>query len=249
MIPKIIHYCWLSKDPVPQDLQYYMQSWKEKLPDYEFILWNFERFDINTSLWVKQAFENKKYAFAADYIRLYAVYNYGGIYLDMDIEVLKPFDDLLNSSIMLAYENDEKSGIEAGVFGAEKGNEIISECLSYYKNRQFIKVDGTFDTIPLPKIMIKFVKNHSDIKPFTKDYFTCKSYITGQILTTNNSYSIHNFAGSWLTVENKDRTQIIQKCCSLFGKNLGMLVGRCICSLKYNGCIGSFKKLYEKIKK
>ena len=76
MIPKIIHYCWLSNDAVPQELQMYMATWKEKLPSYEFILWNFDRFDINSSLWVRQAFEAKKYAFAADYIRLYAVYNY-----------------------------------------------------------------------------------------------------------------------------------------------------------------------------
>ena len=89
MIPKIIHYCWLSNDPIPEKLQEYMKSWKEKLPDYEFKLWNFDCFDINSSQWVKEAFEAKKYAFAADYIRLYAVYNYGGIYMDMDVEVIK----------------------------------------------------------------------------------------------------------------------------------------------------------------
>ena len=112
MIPKIIHYCWLSDDPVPETLQGYMKSWKEKLPDYEFILWNFNRFDKSSSIWVSQAFDNKKYAFAADYIRLYAVYNYGGIYMDMDIEVLKSFDDLLNSQIdKLKLECEEKDRI------------------------------------------------------------------------------------------------------------------------------------------
>ena len=83
MIPKIIHYCWLSNNPIPSKLQEYMESWKKQLPDYEFILWNFERFDINSSIWVKQAFEAKKYAFAADYIRLFAVYHYGGIWIWM----------------------------------------------------------------------------------------------------------------------------------------------------------------------
>lgn len=89
MIPKIIHYCWLSNDPIPADMQRYIESWKKFLPDYEFMLWNFSRFDINSSDWVKEAFKNKKYAFAADYIRLYALYNYGGIYMDMDVEVLE----------------------------------------------------------------------------------------------------------------------------------------------------------------
>ena len=80
MIPKIIHYCWLSNDPIPENMQKWMSTWK-KLNGYEFILWNFDRFDINSSIWVKQAFNAKKYAFAADYIRAFALYNYGGIYM------------------------------------------------------------------------------------------------------------------------------------------------------------------------
>ena len=96
MIPKIIHYCWLSGDEIPEKLQLCMASWKKFLPEYEFMLWDLDRFDINQILWTKQAFESKKYAFAADYIRLYAIYTYGGIYLDMDVEVLKSFNPLLN---------------------------------------------------------------------------------------------------------------------------------------------------------
>ena len=95
MIPKIIHYCWLSSDPIPLQFEEYIKSWKVHLPDYEFMLWNFDTFDIDESIWVKEAFENKKYAFAADYIRLFAVYNYGGIYLDKDVELLKSFDPFL----------------------------------------------------------------------------------------------------------------------------------------------------------
>ena len=93
MIPKIIHYCWLSNDPVPENLQKCMDSWKRYLPDYEFMLWNFDRFDKKSSLWVEQAFDNRKYAFAADYIRLFAIYNYGGIYLDMDVDGLRDVSD------------------------------------------------------------------------------------------------------------------------------------------------------------
>lgn len=83
MIPKIIHYCWLSDDPIPESLQKCMNSWKEKIPEYEFKKWDFTIFPKSESKWVEEAFDNKKYAFAADYIRLYAVYNYGGIYMDM----------------------------------------------------------------------------------------------------------------------------------------------------------------------
>jgi Mannosyltransferase OCH1 and related enzymes len=98
MIPKIIHYCWLSNDPIPSNIQHYMDSWKKYLPDYEFIHWNFDKFDKSSSRWVSEAFDNKKYAFAADYIRLYALYHYGGIYLDMDVEVLKSFNPFLSLS-------------------------------------------------------------------------------------------------------------------------------------------------------
>ena len=107
MIPKIIHYCWLSDDPIPGKLQRCMDSWKRALPDYEVVRWNFERFPRGTSKWVDEAFENKKFAFAADYIRLFALYNYGGIYLDMDVEVVKPFDPFLQLDTMLCFENSK----------------------------------------------------------------------------------------------------------------------------------------------
>ena len=199
MIPKIIHYCWLSNDPIPEKLQEYMKSWKEKLPDYEFKLWNFDCFDINSSQWVKEAFEAKKYAFAADYIRLYAVYNYGGIYMDMDVEVIKSFNPLLNNDYLLGYEN--QIGIEAGIFGASPKADWVKLILDYYQNKSFYREDGTQNTTPLPKIIFKILKANKllnkHIHPLSPDYLTAKSYKTGQIHTTSNTYTIHHFAGSW----------------------------------------------------
>lgn len=112
MIPKIIHYCWLSNDPIPSNIQHYMDSWKKYLPDYEFIHWNFDKFDKSSSRWVSEAFDNKKYAFAADYIRLYALYHYGGIYLDMDVEVLKSFNPFL--SLQTMYNPQIQISAESG---------------------------------------------------------------------------------------------------------------------------------------
>jgi len=234
MIPKIIHYCWLSNDPIPLDLQNHMLSWKEKLLDYEFILWNFDRFDKNSSLWVAQAFDNKKYAFAADYIRLYAVYNYGGFYMDMDIEVLKPFDDLLDNQIILAYEDEEQTGIEAGIFGAEKNNPIIKKCLEYYSGKSFIQEDGSFDTLVLPKIMIKYCKN---IEIYNHFFFTCKSFKTGIITTNQNSYTIHHFAGSWCSEELAKRISFRQTMFKRFGNNI---IANVICV-----CYSFFSRLRE----
>jgi mannosyltransferase OCH1-like enzyme len=216
MIPKVVHYCWLSDDPFPASIHKYIDSWKLILTDYEFILWDLNRFDINSSLWVKQAFESKKYAFAADYIRLYAVYNYGGIYLDCDVEVLKKFDDLLSLPYFIGTEG--RNHIEAGVFGAEKGTDWLRKCLEYYINRNFLLNDGRFDLTTLPVILFQQISKIKEIKqadtltevvsnnkvnsnyfyllPF--DYLCSKDHTTGQILTSENSYCIHHFAMSWL---------------------------------------------------
>jgi len=222
MIPKIIHYCWLSNNVIPENLQRCMDSWKEKLQDYEFVLWNFERFDINTSIWVKQAFEAKQYAFAADFIRLYAVYHYGGIYLDMDIEIVKPFDNLLNSDIMVGCEDDNTNDVEAGCFGAEKGHPFIGRCLNYYKEREFIMSDGCYDTLPLPQIMknIYHEDRTNNITFYPSDYFTAKSYKTGLIKVTPNTHSIHHFAGSWVSPSEAQKHHRVRRVYSIFGDNV-----------------------------
>ncbi len=215
MIPKIIHYCWLSSDPVPLQLENYMKSWKEQLPDYEFMLWDFDRFDRNKSLWVRQAFENKKYAFAADYIRLYAVYNYGGIYLDMDVEVLKSFDPLLHLSTMICHEMHGHH-LEMAAFGVEKHSLWIKECLAYYDQRTFIK-NGTLDMKILPVVINEVLASSFKLVPVSdlagavsspgdpyeirilpSEFFSPKHYWTGKLSITANTVCIHHFYGSWL---------------------------------------------------
>jgi len=214
MIPKIIHYCWLSTDKYPDIIEKCMSSWKSTLPDYEFVHWDINRFKLEDSIWVKQAFETKKYAFAADFIRLYAVYNYGGIYLDTDVEVLKKFDDLLDLPYFIGSEGG--GNIEAGVFGAEKGNDWIGNCLEYYNGKSFIKKDGKYDMLPLPRIMMKQISKTREIIEienkeaanlkykidkllmFPMDYFCAKNQGTGIIKKTENTYTIHHFAMTWL---------------------------------------------------
>ncbi len=216
MIPKIIHYCWLSNDPIPTSLQEYMKSWKKFLPDYEFMLWNFDLFDKKTSEWVQEAFNKKKYAFAADYIRLYAVYNYGGFYLDMDVEILKSFDDFLNLKSAICWQ-DGQDGFEAACFGAEKGASWLKTCLNYYQDKHFINTNNKMDLKPLPNILEDTLKKNgytiesvSSIKDalnteFKKHiavlpncYFSPKSYQTGEINKTEQTHAIHHFAASWV---------------------------------------------------
>ena len=233
MIPKIIHYCWLSNDPIPKDLKKYMKSWKEKLYDYEFILWDLNRFDLNRSLWVKQAFEAKKYAFAADYIRLYAVYNYGGIYMDMDVEVLKSFNDLLRNDYILGYE--AAKGLEAGVFGAPKKAPWVKEVLEYYTSKEFALPNGLYNDTPLPIIMDEVLNadyiTNKKIVPLPTDFLTAKSYKTGKITITPNTYTIHHFAGSWKSWDEKMKIIIAR----IIGTKLTHILGnarRCIIGKK-----------------
>lgn len=217
MIPKIIHYCWLSNDPIPTDLQKCMESWKKYLPDYEFILWNFDRFPKNKSKWVRDAFNNKKYAFAADYIRIYALYYYGGFYLDMDVEVVKSFEPFLELSTMIGYENSKNKGLEVAAFGVEKHSQWVKACLDYYDTREFINEDGSFNVQPLPGVIrrclertgfklcdvnslqeAKEIKKNTEMPVFPYEFFSPKNHVNGKIYRTSKTYSIHHFAGSWL---------------------------------------------------
>lgn len=210
MIPKIIHLCWLSGDPYPEDIQKCLDTWKEHLDGYEIMLWDKNRFDVNSTKWTREAFEAKKYAFAADYIRLYALYNYGGIYLDSDVMMYKSFDELLHLPYFIGQ--DYTGHFEAAVIGAEKGSKWIGEILDYYTDRSFVKEDGSLDTLPLPKIFAKILGEKYQFKKasidepyidddnimyvFSRDYFNSRDSMGAKM--TPKSFCAHNYAGTWV---------------------------------------------------
>ena len=262
MIPKIVHYCWLSSDPIPDKLQKYINSWQERLPDYKFMLWNLNMFDINTSEWVRQAYGARKYAFAADYIRLYALCKYGGIYLDSDVEVIKSFDPLLELKTFICWQRDI-GGLEMAVVGAEKGAEWVQICLSYYKNRKFIDYNGDQDTLPLPTRAernlqeanyilknvysideAKSVTGNNVIPVFPYSFFSPKSYLTGKIEITDNTFAIHHFAGSWLS--EKDLYVLrLQNKFSIFPFTVRSYISKFLGYFKYDGFLNAFKEVVK----
>lgn len=217
MIPKVIHLCWLSGDPYPSKIRKCIDSWKKHLPDYEIRLWDLKRFDIDSVPWVAQAFKARKYAFAADYIRLYALYNYGGIYLDSDVEVLKSFDNLLSLPYFVGAEN--AGTIEAAIIGAEKGCDWIKACLDYYDGRNFMDENGQMDIRMLPEIMnetierLKPVVNLTDpdidalknrdmseaVYVLPKDFFSPKIFDSREVILTPHTYAIHHYQNSWFS--------------------------------------------------
>lgn len=216
MIPKIIHYCWLSDDPIPDSLKKCIQSWHKYMPEYKFIKWDFTIFPMGTSIWVDQAFEKKKYAFAADYIRLYALYHYGGIYLDSDVEIMKSFNPFLELDDMVCYENSSRKGLEVAAIGVSKNRTWVKQCLNHYDGKKFDLGNGILDTQVMPEVVKNILKegnwklqnvdnideankveSSNTIAVFPHEFFSPKSYETGEINITENTYSVHHFAASW----------------------------------------------------
>lgn len=217
-IPKVIHYCWFGKGEMPPLAEKCIKSWKKYCPDYEIICWNEENFDITQNKYMREAYEAKKWAFVSDYARLKIIYDNGGIYLDTDVELIKPIDDLLENNGFMGF--DEKGIVATGLgFGAEKENKIVKEFLNDYDNISFVLENGEFDLTPCPDRntntlkrlgMDLSVKNQTflDMRFFTHDYFCPMDYYTGKKTITKNTYSIHHYSASWTSSVTKRTTRI-----------------------------------------
>lgn len=210
-IPKIIHFVWFSAE-MPRNTKERIDHWKLLMPEYEFIHWNASNFDVPNNPWVREAVDHKMWAFATDYIRFWALQKYGGIYLDTDVQVLRPFDDLLDRPYFIGMEQT-KSIIEAAVLGAEVGCEWVTQMFDYYTGRCFLNLERKPDVTPLPKIMTRnlgtnfgflpisnpsqFNANLRQIQLLPFEYFSPKRWDSQIASVTKNTYCIHHFEGSW----------------------------------------------------
>lgn len=227
MIPKLIHYSWFSGEPFPQNIKNFISTWKKFLPDYEFMLWDMSSLKRINNTFANEAVSVRKWAFAADFIRAYAVYTYGGIWFDTDIEVFKSFDPFLKDRMFIGmeanfHERPKKRYLTAHVFGAEKGHPFLKDCLEYYKNRHFISADSNklplemcFDMTLMPEILSKIAvakygynnDGYQDkeqilkegIHVYPSDYFDAPRY-----KSMKRVVSIHRVLGSWRTNTNTD---------------------------------------------
>ena len=213
MIPKTIHYCWFGGNPKPKLAKKCLDSWKKYCPDYEILEWNEGNYDISAApLYVRQAYEAKKWAFVTDYVRLQVVWENGGIYLDTDVELLKGLDDLLENRAYFGFEED--SHINTGIgFGAEKGHPILKDVMEDYREIPFRLEDGSYDELSCPQRNTAVFLRHGlkqdgslqmlggGIQILPRDYFNPKDWKTGEIRRTVNTLSIHHFSASWYTPE------------------------------------------------
>lgn len=205
MIPKIIHYCWFGRGEKPALVKKCIKSWKKYCPDYEFIEWNEDNFDINSTLWTKQAYEAKKYAFVADYVRLKALYDQGGVYLDSDVELVKPIDPFRTHEAYSGFESANSA--PTGIIASVAGQQVIGRWLDYYTDRPYL-IDGkpnmdpnvSFMTADLKKYGLQMndtLQNVNGMTIYPQTYFCPLHTDNVSHCKSKDTVAIHYFTSTW----------------------------------------------------
>lgn len=238
MIPKIIHYCWFGGKPMPRLAQTCIRSWKKHCPGYELKLWDESNFDLNQYPYAKEAYNSGKYAFVTDVVRLHALYHEGGIYMDTDVEVLKPLDEFLHHHAFSGFESDTR--VPTGIMASEKGGRWAKENLAYYDGKHFIKEDGSLDmttnvtTITDYMVQQGLLLNNTYqeidglFTMYPRDYFCPKDFLTQEIEMSPNTACIHHFNMSWHSMSSRLNWKIRWFCQKHMGARLGLKLSNLI---------------------
>ena len=248
MIPRIIHYVWLGGAPLPELAEQCISSWHKHMPDWEYKMWTEasltqaiqepnpgpcpkgkgEKYDWldYMPIYVREAYEARKYAFVSDYVRLWALEQYGGVYLDTDVEVLKSLEPLLNDSAFMGFEESKEHLPATCVIGCEPHCQWVRDMLALYKDAHFLRSDGSLDmttnvqrmgSVMLRELMnegvneekywksIQFVRKWG-MRIYTHNYFSPITS-TRVMRKTHDTYAVHHFAGSWVE---KTRSQLVK---------------------------------------
>ena len=217
-IPKVIHYCWFGGKEKPALAKRCIQSWKDNHPDFEIKEWNETNFDVFQNNYTSYCYEHQKWAFLTDYVRLGVLYNEGGIYFDTDVEVLKPFDKLLNYDAFFGREGKE---INTGLgFGAKKGFWLLKKLKEDYEK---LSPENDFIFIPCPRLNTKvFVKEGFDLGKketaiqdniiiLKEDVLNPFDDQTGVLQVTEDTLSIHWYNKSWMSTKSRLRNKVTRK--------------------------------------
>ena len=210
-IPKIIHYCWFGQNPLPKLAQKCIKSWKKYCPDYQIMRWDETNFDINSNSYTKQAYQAKRYAFVSDYARLSALYNYGGIYLDTDMELIKNLDEFLIHPAFIGFQSTYRLDpdlldIGMAIIGAQKKNKFIGGLLNTYSSLPFFTNGGqdlTTNTLRTLRYLrksynLQLINSFQDlgaVAVYPSEYFYPSNYYFRKF--TPNTCAIHYYATSW----------------------------------------------------
>lgn len=228
MIEKKIHYCWFGGKELPELAKKCIASWKKYCPDYEIVEWNETNYDLCKNEYVKYTYEHKLYAFLTDYVRLDVIDQQGGIYLDTDVELLKPIDDLLECKAFMGLEaiGQVNTGL---IFGAIKHHNFIKENKKYYENLSFLDEDGNFRRINCVSITTDLLRKYGfkdedkiqevrEVTIYPIQYFCPLDYASNILNVTKNTYSIHWYSGAWLNLKDKIKQKCGRAIYKIFGK-------------------------------
>ena len=270
MIPKKIHYCWFGGKPLPEEAKRCIKSWKTHCPGYEIIEWNEDNYSIQeSSSYVREAYSVKKWAFVSDYVRFDILYKYGGVYFDTDVELINPIDDILEKGPFMGCEKASGFSVAPGLgIAAETGNSIYKMVLDEYKNRHFIKEDGSFDQLTVVEFVTNLLKKKGltdskdviqmveGITIYPKEFFCPLDYRTGKMTITENTRSIHHYAATWHTTKEKRYHRYGQLIGRIAGENIGRIAEKTISAphyfverIKTTGLLNTLSYISGKIKK
>lgn len=233
MIPKVIHYCWFGGKPLPKSAIKCIESWKNFFPDYEIKEWNESNYDVGKNPYLSMTYEAKKYAFVSDYARFDILYNFGGIYFDTDVEVIKSFEDILENGSFMGCEEEsgETFAINPGLgIASEKGLPLYRSVLDFYdslgeKDREKIVSRGFVVPKTTEILVAKGLKQKREIQCvdgitiYPKEYFNPLDSATGKLSLTEQTRSIHWYTASWLSPTKRLRSKILKPIHRLLGRD------------------------------
>ena len=264
-IPKIIHFVWLGGKEKPDYLVKNLESWKKCCPDYEIKEWNEKNFDINSNRYLKEAYENKKWAFASDYIRLKVVYDEGGIYLDTDVELFKSFDNFLSADFFTNFENLVMPCF--AVYGSRPQGLVLKEMLDCYEDKPFVidkkknKLDLTTNVIlgatllrekfnaRLDNTYQEYEARGEKLVLYPNDYFFAQDYVSKEIHYTENAHGVHIYASSWIGAKQKREDKFVEDLWKFLGDKLFRKVMKKFLIARVNRYAKVFWKNQKKSKK
>lgn len=254
---KTIHYCWFGGNAKSDLILKCIESWKKYCPQYKIIEWNEKNFDIHCCKYVEEAYEEKRWAFVSDYCRFFVLYNYGGIYLDTDVELLKSLETLPETFIGFESKKNVASGL---IRGALPGDVVCREMLDSYNKDTFKLQNGDLnlktvvqrETEIFQKYGLILNNKHQRIcgtDIFPSDYFSPYNYVKKKLKITQNTYSIHHFAATWLTEEEQYSAEVARKLSKILPGKLAGRMAHFIAICHFQGIRKAFQYIMTKIKK
>lgn len=256
MIPKKIHYCWFGGNPLPELAVKCISGWKKFCPDYEIIEWNETNYDVTKNEYMRQAYENKKWGFVPDYARLDIIYNNGGIYLDTDVELVKPLDPLLELDAFAGVEqNSEYVALGLG-FGAKPNHPAIKALRDYYNEISFAE-NGALNLTPAPQVNYKVfcdmgyeflpeIHECGGITVFPAEYFCPIDYDTGKLCLTENAFSIHHYTATWYDEAQKYALKLKRKFVRFLPHKVAAILATTIAKARCEGIGACIKWIFKK---